>query len=283
MWSTYKRFFFKRSSNFIMDTSLKILNMKINSIILGAYYSCQANNYADMKVCINTYFVNTNRNISLKKKILDMYNKIIFIMMLLLMISCNSKQKRNHKNSIEIKEQLGQSSYPFIKSMEYHAYIQDNEAIPVIDIQITEKGNFSIFVKYQTNKKYSKLSYKETLDFLSTVIEKQNKENIPLSRLQQIFIRTEMWNENSIYTSMEEYRNINIPHGEYFNKKAKESRIVSDITKILSRYNLKIGSLSYEGLLPLDGKVIKEINKNIELNTSEAYLTGNLVLDIANQ
>ena len=27
----------------------------------------------------------------------------------------------------------------------------------------------------------------------------------------------------------------------------------------------------------------KEINKNIELNTSEAYLTGNLVLDIANQ
>ena len=114
-------------------------------------------------------------------------------------------------------------------------------------------------------------------------IEKQNKENIPLSRLQQIFIRTEMWNENSIYTSMEEYRNINIPHGEYFNKKAKESRIVSDITKILSRYNLKIGSLSYEGLLPLDGKVIKEINKNIELNTSEAYLTGNLVLDIANQ
>jgi hypothetical protein len=42
-------------------------------------------------------------------------------------------------------------------------------------------------------------------------------------------------------------------------------------------------SLSYEGLLPLDGKVIKEINKNIELNTSEAYLTGNLVLDIANQ
>lgn len=49
--------------------------------------------------------------------------------------------------------------------MEYHAYIQDNEAIPVIDIQITEKGNFSIFVKYQTNKKYSKLSYKETLDF----------------------------------------------------------------------------------------------------------------------
>ena len=31
------------------------------------------------------------------------------------------------------------------------------------------------------------------------------------------------------------------------------------ITKILSRYNLKIGSLSYEGLLPLDGKVIKEI------------------------
>lgn len=42
-----------------------------------------------------------------------MYNKIIFIMMLLLMISCNSKQKRNHKNSIEIKEQLGQSSYPF--------------------------------------------------------------------------------------------------------------------------------------------------------------------------
>ena len=39
--------------------------MKINSIILGAYYSCQANNYADMKVCINTYFVNTNRNISL--------------------------------------------------------------------------------------------------------------------------------------------------------------------------------------------------------------------------
>ena len=258
--------------------------MKINSIIFGAYYSCQANNYADMKVCINTYFVNTNRNISLKfKKILDMYNKIIFIMMLLLMISCNSKQKRNHKNSIEIKEQLGQSSYPFIKSMEYHAYIQDNEAIPVIDIQITEKGNFSIFVKYQTNKKYSKLSYKETLDFLSTVIEKQNKENIPLSRLQQIFIRTEMWNENSIYTSMEEYRNINIPHGEYFNKKAKESRIVSDITKILSRYNLKIGSLSYEGLLPLDGKVIKEINKNIELNTSEAYLTGNLVLDIANQ
>lgn len=212
-----------------------------------------------------------------------MYNKIIFIMMLLLMISCNSKQKRNHKNSIEIKEQLGQSSYPFIKSMEYHAYIQDNEAIPVIDIQITEKGNFSIFVKYQTNKKYLKLSYKETLDFLSTVIEKQNKENIPLSRLQQIFIRTEMWNENSIYTSMEEYRNINIPHGEYFNKKAKESRIVSDITKILSRYNLKIGSLSYEGLLPLDGKVIKEINKNIELNTSEAYLTGKLVLDIANQ
>ena len=212
-----------------------------------------------------------------------MYNKIIFIMMLLLMISCNSKQKRNHKNSIEIKEQLGQSSYPFIKSMEYHADIQDNEAIPVIEIQITEKGNFSIFVKYQTNKKYSKLSYKETLDFLSTVIEKQNKENIPLSRLQQIFIRTEMWNENSIYTSMEEYRNINIPHGEYFNKKAKESRIVSDITKILSRYNLKIGSLSYEGLLPLDGKVIKEINKNIELNTSEAYLTGNLVLDIANQ
>lgn len=212
-----------------------------------------------------------------------MYNKIIFIMMLLLMISCNSKQKRNHKNSIEIKEQLGQSSYPFIKSMEYHAYIQDNEAIPVTEIQITEKGNFSIFVKYQTNKKYSKLSYKETLDFLSTVIEKQNKENIPLSRLQQIFIRTEMWNENSIYTSMEEYRNINIPHGEYFNKKAKESRIVSDITKILSRYNLKIGSLSYEGLLPLDGKVIKEINKNIELNTSEAYLTGNLVLDIANQ
>lgn len=118
---------------------------------------------------------------------------------------------------------------------------------------------------------------------MSTVIEKQNKENIPLSRLQQIFIRTEMWNENSIYTSMEEYRNINIPHGEYFNKKAKESHIVSDITKILSRYNLKIGSLSYEGLLPLDGKVIKEINKNIELNTSEAYLTGNLVLDIANQ
>jgi len=43
--------------------------MKINSIILGAYYSCQANNYADMKVCINTYFVNTNRNISLKPKI----------------------------------------------------------------------------------------------------------------------------------------------------------------------------------------------------------------------
>lgn len=42
--------------------------MKINSIILGAYYSCQANNYADMKVCINTYFVNTNRNISLNKK-----------------------------------------------------------------------------------------------------------------------------------------------------------------------------------------------------------------------
>ena len=40
--------------------------MKINSIILGAYYSCQTNNYADMKVCINTYFVNTNRNISLK-------------------------------------------------------------------------------------------------------------------------------------------------------------------------------------------------------------------------
>jgi hypothetical protein len=70
-----------------------------------------------------------------------MYNKIIFIMMLLLMISCNSKQKRNHKNSIEIKEQLGQSSYPFIKSMEYHAYIQDNEAIPVIEIQITEKLN----------------------------------------------------------------------------------------------------------------------------------------------
>ena len=61
-------------------------------------------------------------------------------MMLLLMISCNSKQIRNHKNLIEIKEQLGQSSYPFIKSMEYHAYIQDNEAIPVIDIQITEKG-----------------------------------------------------------------------------------------------------------------------------------------------
>ncbi len=105
---------------------------------------------------------------------------------------------------------------------------------------------------------------------MSTVIEKQNKENIPSSRLQQIFIRTEMWNENSIYTSMEEYRNINIPHGEYFNKKAKESHIVSDITKILSRYNLKIGSLSYEGLLPLDGKVIKEINKNIELNTSES-------------
>ena len=26
--------------------------MKINSIILGAFYSCQANNYADMKVCI---------------------------------------------------------------------------------------------------------------------------------------------------------------------------------------------------------------------------------------
>ena len=90
--------------------------MQPNSIILGAYYSCQANNYADMKVCINTYFVNTNRNISLKfKKILDMYNKIIFIMMLLLMISCNSKQIRNHKNLIEIKEQLGQSSYPFIK------------------------------------------------------------------------------------------------------------------------------------------------------------------------
>lgn len=42
--------------------------MKINSIILGAYNSCQANNYADIKVCINTYFVNTNRNISLKLK-----------------------------------------------------------------------------------------------------------------------------------------------------------------------------------------------------------------------
>ena len=92
-----------------------------------------------------------------------------------------------------------------------------------------------------------------------------------------------MWN---VYVPVFLHRSIDgifIPHGEYFNKKAKESRIVSDITKILSRYNLKIGSLSYEGLLPLDGKVIKEINKNIELNTSEAYLTGNLVLDIANQ
>lgn len=44
----------------------KKLYLQPNSIILGAYYSCQANNYADMKVCINTYFVNTNRNISLK-------------------------------------------------------------------------------------------------------------------------------------------------------------------------------------------------------------------------
>lgn len=95
-----------------------------------------------------------------------MYNKIIFIMMLLLMISCNSKQKRNHKNSIEIKEQLGQSSYPFIKSMEYHAYIQDNEAIPVIDIQITEKGNFSIFVKYQTNKNIRNLVIKRLWIFV---------------------------------------------------------------------------------------------------------------------
>ena len=65
-----------------------------------------------------------------------MYNKIIFIMMLLLMISCNSKQKRNHKNSIEIKEQLGQSSYPFIKSMEYHAYINSSLKFEIMAKQL---------------------------------------------------------------------------------------------------------------------------------------------------
>ena len=61
--------------------------------------------------------------------------------------------------------------------MEYHAYIQDNEAIPVIDIQIT-KGNFYL-CKIKTNKNIRNLVIKR-LWILSTVIEKQNKENIPL-------------------------------------------------------------------------------------------------------
>ena len=184
------------------------------------------------------------------------------------------------RKQFEAVEQIGQPTYPFIKNFEYHVFLQDKEAIPIIDVKFTQKGNVSIFMRYQTNKKYLKLSYKETLAFLSDVLEKLNKVH-KLSQLQQIFLRTEMWSENSIYTSMEEYKKINIPHGEYFNKKAKKSRIVSDITKILSTYHLKITSLSYEDQFPLEGKVFKEINKNIELNSSEAYLTGNLILDIS--
>lgn len=208
--------------------------------------------------------------------------KILFLLIGILMLSCNNNLGKEYLGRQKIQEREIPSTVPYTKVVLFCLCSGKSESSFMMNVKwINGKVIAMSFEERYGNKdKYYKISYPTKIAFLTKVLAKLSQEQ-EISNLKQIFMKQDIWNEKSILLSVHQLEGNEKEKcsNEIIAIRIKQSAVLHDLKKILTMHHLRIQDVSLDNVWIVKGSDL--IKKRIPAKKEDEYFVADLCLDIS--